>query len=142
MLPEVSLRRPYSLFDKFIKEAKQHGALRAAVIMPTHKKIIEAVNDAFQTGLIDPVLIGPRGKIEQAARDAAIDISAHEIVDVEHSYGAIHQAMLMAKENKVGLVIRGGAIREEMLREMKKHDTGFKYWQLTGISTGRFAATL
>lgn len=124
VLPEVNLRRPYSLFDKFIKQAKQHGSLRAAVIMPTHKKIIEAVNDAFQTGLIEPVLIGPRSKIEQAARDAAIDISQHEIVDVEHSHGAIHHAMTMAHENKVGIVIRGGAIREEMLREMKKHDTG------------------
>ena len=115
---------PYSLFDKYIKQAKEYGALRAAVIMPTHKKIIEAVNDAYQTGLIHPILIGPRGKIQQAAADAAIDIRHHELIDVEHSHAAILLAMTLAHDNQVGIIIRGGAIREEMLREMKRHDTG------------------
>lgn len=124
VLPEISLRRPYSLFDKFIKKAKEYGALRAAVIMPTHKKIIEAVNDAYVAGLIEPILIGPRSKIQQAAKDADINIEKHKLIDVEHSHAAIQCAMSLSHDGDVGIVIRGGAIREEMLREMRKYDTG------------------
>lgn len=126
VLPHISLRRPYSLFDAYIKKAKEIGALRTAVIQPIHKKIIEAVNDAYQSRLIKPVLIGPREKIQQAATDAEIDISSHELIDVEHSHAAIMRAMALARDGQVGLIVRGGATREEMLREMRKHENGIR----------------
>lgn len=124
VLPQISLRRPYSLFDIYLQTAKQYPALRTGVIHPVHQKIIEAIHDASTAGLIDPILIGPKERILNAATEAEIDISKYEIIDVEHSHAAIHKAILMAREGHVGLLVRGAAIREDLLRAMQKQDKG------------------
>lgn len=124
VLPEIMLRRPFSLFDPYLAKAKQIGPLRAAVIYPVHAKIIEALHVAEQAGLIHPVLIGPKERILNAATEAKIDISQYEIMDMEHSHGAINKAIMMAHEGEAGIIIRGGAIREDLLRAMLRPEKG------------------
>lgn len=124
VLPQISLRRPFSLFDVYLQRAKQFPALRTGVIHPVHKKIIEAIHDAAQHGLIDPLLIGAKERIIQAAAEAKIDISNYEIIDVEHAHAAINKAIAMAREGDVALLVRGAAIREDLLRAMQKQDKG------------------
>lgn len=124
VLPELSLRRPYSLFEPYIEQAKKIGALRAAVIYPIHKKIIEATHDATINGLIKPILIGPKDRIQHAAKEANIDISRYEIIDVEHGHAAVNRAVAMAREGDVGLLVRGAATREDLLHAMQRHEKG------------------
>lgn len=124
VLPELSLRRSHSLFEPFVKKAKEFKSLKAGVIFPVHEKIIEAVADATLAGFIDPILIGPKERIKHAAEIAKIDIKNHEIIDCEHAHQAISKAISLANEEKIGLIIRGGAIREELIRAMQKHDKG------------------
>ncbi|RDI40079.1 bifunctional enoyl-CoA hydratase/phosphate acetyltransferase [Aquicella lusitana] len=123
-LPEISLRRPYSLFKDYVVKAKALGALRAGVIFPIHEKIIEAVHDAQQSGLIDPMLIGPKERILHAAEMAKIDVSGYEIINVENSHAAINRTITLAREGEIGIIIRGGAIKEDLLRVMQKPDKG------------------
>ncbi len=124
VLPEITLRRPYSLFDTYLAKAKPFGSLRAGIIYPIHQKIIEAIHDAHLSGTIDPILIGPREKIQQAAQAANIDISPYELIDVEHAHGAISKAMMMANDGHVGILVRGGATREDLLHAMQRHEKG------------------
>src|SRR5579883_2794680 len=124
VLPEITLRRPYSLFDPYLTKAKKLKSLRAAAIYPVRGKIIEAIADAQQAGLIDPILIGPKDRILHAAEEVKIDVSQYEIISVEHSYAAISKAIKLAREGQVEMIIRGGATREDLLRMMQKHDKG------------------
>lgn len=124
VLPEITLRRPYSLFDKYLVAAKKLGALRAGIIYPVHAKIIEAVHDAERAGFIIPVLIGKKERILLAAQEANIDISHYEIVEAEHSHGAIGRAMSLVHNGEVNMLVRGGATREELLHAMQKQEKG------------------
>lgn len=124
VLPEISLRRPYSLFDIYLAKAKQIGAVRGGVIQPVHKKIIEAVHYAHQAGLLDPILIGNKERILFAAKEAEADISKFDIINVENVHAAINRAIMLARENDIGVIIRGGATREELLRAIQKPDKG------------------
>lgn len=124
IMPEISLRRTNSLFTPYIEKAKQLGALKAGVIYPVHEKIMQAVHAAQQEGLIEPVLIGPKERIVQIAQQAQIDIRKYEIVDAENSHIAIQKAIQMARSDEVGLLIRGAAIREDLLHAMQKHEKG------------------
>lgn len=124
ILPEISLRRRHSLFDEYVERAKEHPPLRAGAIWPIHEKIIEAIEDAVKAGFIEPVLIGPRSRIERAAELANIDIKKYELIECDHVQGAIHKAIQLAREDKLELLIRGGAIREDLLRAMQKHEKG------------------
>lgn len=124
VMPEITLRRPYSLFDQYIEKAKSLGALRAGVIHPVHARIIEAVHDAARAGFIHPVLIGNKDRVTRAAEEAKIDISQYELVDVEHSHAAIMKTMKLARSGELGLIVRGGVSREDLLHAMQKPDKG------------------
>ncbi|OGT62783.1 MAG: enoyl-CoA hydratase [Gammaproteobacteria bacterium RIFCSPHIGHO2_12_FULL_45_12] len=123
-LPEISLRRTKSLFNGCLVKAKKLGALRAGVIHPIRSKIMVAVHDACQAGLIEPVLIGQKALILAAAKEAGIDVSGYELVDVEHSHAAIIKAIMMARAGEVGMLVRGGAKTEDLVHAMQKVDKG------------------
>src|SRR5690606_30037015 len=106
------------------EKAKKYPALRAGVIYPIHGKIIEAVHASTEAGLIEPVLIGPKEKIKEAAASVNIDISNYEIISIEPAHAAIAKAVAMARQHELGLIIRGGAIRDDLLRVMQKPDKG------------------
>lgn len=124
VLPEISLRRTHSLFETFLTKAKQFKPLRTGVIHPVHKKIIEAIHAAQIANLIDPILIGPKERILHAAREADIDIGQYEIIDVDHSHAAINKAITMAREDQVELLVRGAALREDLLHAMQRQEKG------------------
>lgn len=124
VLPEITLRRPYSLFDEYLKKAKQLGPLRAGVIFPVHKKIIQAIEAAKQAGMIIPVMIGPKERIMHAAGEAEIDISQYEIINIENAHASISKAITLAREDQVGLLVRGAAVREDLLHAMQKQEKG------------------
>lgn len=124
VMPEISLRRTSSLFDDYITRAKTFGSLRAAVILPIHRKIIESVHDAAQLGLIAPVLIGPFDEIQEAAAAAEIDISHYEIINADNNHAAISQAVALARSDAVGMLIRGAATREDLLHAISRPEKG------------------
>lgn len=49
---------------------------------------MEAALDARDAGLIDPILIGPRAKLETLAAKGNHDLRGLTIEDVPHSYAA------------------------------------------------------
>lgn len=124
VLPNLSLRRPYSLFDPYLAKAKSLGPLRAGVINPGHKRVIEAVHNAYVAGLIEPIFIGKKDKILNAAREANIDVTGYEIIAVEQSHAAMMKTIQMAREGAIGLIIRGSALREDLIRAVQKPDKG------------------
>ncbi|MFZ2315873.1 MAG: bifunctional enoyl-CoA hydratase/phosphate acetyltransferase [Gammaproteobacteria bacterium] len=123
-MPQISLRRPNSLFDKYIVQAKEFGPLTAGVIFPVHPKIIQAVHEATKAGMIKPMLIGPEGQIKQAAKEAEIDISSYEMIDIENSHIAITKAIELARDDKIGIILRGGATKDDLLRALSRHEKG------------------
>src|SRR5690606_20451631 len=124
LLPEITLRRQNSLFKPYLEKAKAIGPLKAGVIYPIHEKIIHAVDDAYKNGLIIPTLIGPRERILTTAISAQIDISQFEIIDVDHSHAAIMKALQLVHHGEFEVLIRGGAIREDLLHAMQRHEKG------------------
>ncbi len=124
VLPEISLRRRHSLFDEYVTRAQALGKLHAGVINPIHEKIIIAVHEAVQAGFIEPILIGPKARILHAASLANLDVSSYEIIDIEHSHVAIKKSIDMARQGDIDLIIRGGAISEDLIRAMQKPGKG------------------
>lgn len=123
-MPEISLRRNRPLFIPYLEKAREYEPLRAAVIYPVHEKIIQAVHDAASHNFIDPILIGPKHRIQLEAKAAKVDISEYEIIDTELSHSAIAKAILMARKGEVGVIVRGGVRREELLPLMLKEHKG------------------
>ena len=58
-----------------IKRAKTFPPVKTAVVHPVEPVSLSGAVEAVKEGLIVPVLVGPRAKIESAAKEGGLDIA-------------------------------------------------------------------
>jgi len=97
-----------------------------AVVHPVSRVAIEAAADAARRGLIDPVLIGPRGKIEAAAAEAGLSAAEWALIDTEHSHEAAGRAAMLAGTGKVAAIMKGSLHSDELLAAILKPEAGLR----------------
>lgn len=112
--PEVSVHR-HDRYDAFIKQAHDNPPLRAAIVHPCSVSAIKAAIEAWQEGLLDPVLIGPPLKIHAAADAAQVDLKGVQIEAVEHSHAAAALAVEWGAAGKVSALMKGSLHTDELL---------------------------
>ncbi len=99
---------------------------RTAIVHPVKPNVLEAAAEAVREGLIVPVLVGPAGKIEAAAEEAAVDIAGWEIVDTEHSHAAAAKAAELAASRHVNAIMKGSLHTDELLGAIVRADAGLR----------------
>lgn len=105
-----------SCFQRAIESCSiESPALKTAVVHPVRAEDIELVEESIKLKLIDPILIGPKTKIDAAALAAKIDISAWQMIDVEHSHAAAAKGAEMAANGEVESLMKGGLHTDEIL---------------------------
>lgn len=99
---------------------------RTAIVHPVKPNVVEAVAEAVREKLIVPVLIGPAARIAAAAKEATIDITGWEIVDVEHSHAAAAKAADLAAGRHVDAIMKGSLHTDELLSAIVRADAGLR----------------
>lgn len=79
-----------------------------------------------EEGLIIPVLVGPKQKILDAAKEANIDISSYELVATEHSTEAAEKAVKLAATQKVEAIMKGKLHTDELMRPIVAKENGLR----------------
>lgn len=125
-LPDVHLHERGARFNQLIKATADLAPIRTAVVHPCDGLSLEGAMQAGARGMIIPILVGPRSKIEAAAREADLDISATEIIDVPHSHAAAETAVALAREGKVGMLMKGKLHTDELLAPVVDKLTGLR----------------
>jgi acyl dehydratase len=74
--------------------------IRVAVAHPCDAPSLSAALEARHAGLIEPVLVGPRARLEAVATEAGLDLADVAIVDAPHSHAAAQQAVALAAKVK------------------------------------------
>lgn len=101
--------------DELIARTRPAPRLVMAVAHPVSESVLRAVAEAVAEGLIEPVLVGPKARIEAAARDGAVSIASWRLVDVEHSHEAAERACALAAAGEVGALMKGSLHSNELL---------------------------
>src|SRR5215471_19050332 len=78
---------------RLIHQTKTLPPIRTAVVHPVDVESLLGAVEAANASLIDPVLVGPVARIRAAAEQIKADISAYELVPVEHSHAAAAKAV-------------------------------------------------
>ena len=89
--------------------------LKTAIVHPVDSYSLLGAIASAQEGLIDPVLIGPRAKIEAVAKQEGIDLSSYTIISTEHSHAAAETAAQMARDGKVEALMKGKLHTDELM---------------------------
>jgi phosphate acetyltransferase len=82
--------------------------------------------EAAKRGLIEPVLVGPAGKILRAAEVAGLDLSDYRIVPTEHSHAAAEKAVAMARTGEVEALMKGSLHTDELMGAIVPSATGLR----------------
>ena len=100
--------RTHEKYDRLIALAKTMPAVSAAVAHPCDEASLSGAMEAAEAGLIVPILVGPKVKIEAVAKQNAASISeAVEIVDVAHSQEAAMKAVELVRSGRAEVLDEG-----------------------------------
>ena len=125
-LPEVHLHERGGQLDALIKATENLSAVRTAVVHPCDALSLEGALEAGVKGIIIPVLIGPKAKIEATALEIKRDLSGIEIIDVPHSHAAAEAAVALARKGSVDMLMKGKIHTDELLKPVVNKENGLR----------------
>ncbi|WP_034298812.1 bifunctional enoyl-CoA hydratase/phosphate acetyltransferase [Herbaspirillum sp. RV1423] len=114
-LPEVRLTAGDNGLLRLLQHVRPMGAVTTAVVHPCDALSLSAALDAHAAGLIDPILVAPRAKLEMVAADAGLDISALRIDDVPHSHAAAAHAVALVADGEAAALMKGSLHTDELM---------------------------
>jgi len=100
--------------------------ISTAIVFPVDAASLTAATEAESSGLIVPILIGPAACIQQIAKDLAIDISAFTLVEAATPAKAASTAVSLARDGKVGLLMKGDLHTDELMHAVIATETGLR----------------
>jgi phosphate acetyltransferase/phosphate butyryltransferase len=112
-LPEVQMLDGGG--QSLLERAGKLAPIRVAVVHPCDATSLAATLDAHRAGLIEPVLVAPRGKLERVAQEAALDLAGIPTEDVPHSHAAAARAVALAAGGHVDALMKGSLHTDELM---------------------------
>ena len=89
--------------------------IRVAVVHPCDEPSLSAALEARQAGLIKPILVAPRARLEALAAKAGLMLDGLVIEDVPHSHAAAARAAQMAGRGEVDAIMKGSLHTDELM---------------------------
>ena len=123
--PQVTERK-HAKYERLIARCKSLPPTRTAVAHPCDESSLRGAVDAAKAGLIAPILVGPRARIEAVARQHGIDISKLEIVDAPHSEASAAAAVALVREGKAEALMKGSLHTDELMGAVVRRETGLR----------------
>ncbi len=125
VLPHVRLAERAHLHE-LLTAAARPEPLPTAVVHPVDPQSLNGALQAARAGLIDPILVGPKARIQEAAEKAEVDISGFRLVSTPHSHAAAERAVELARNGEVGALMKGSLHTDELLRAVLTRSAGLR----------------
>lgn len=113
-------------YEQLLERCDGLEAVPTAVAYPCEKSALAGAVEAGELGLVQPILVGPRAKIEEIARASNIDIERAEIVDAPHSHAAAAKAVELVRLGRAELLMKGSLHTDELLAAVVARETGLR----------------
>lgn len=110
-----------------VDAAKACGPMRVAIAYPCDAASLGAAIEAARTGLIVPLLVGPRTRMEAAAQQGGLDLSGIEMVETsDNPRAAATQAATLCREGSAAALMKGSLHTDELLGAAVSRDAGLR----------------
>ncbi len=113
-------------YQRLIDFCKLLAPTPTAVVHPCDESSLRGAVEAAKMGLIAPILVGPRARIEAVARACDLDISAYEIVDAPYSQASAEAAVQLVREGKAEALMKGSLHTDELMGAVVKREGGLR----------------
>jgi phosphate acetyltransferase len=120
------MEREHVKYQRLLDFCKALPPTPTAVAHPCDESSLRGAVEAGQLGLIAPILVGPRARIEAVAKQFGIDIAGLQIVDAEHSHDAAEKAVALVREGKAEALMKGSLHTDELMGAVVRRETGIR----------------
>jgi phosphotransacetylase/acyl dehydratase len=124
-LPKVQLRRE-DRYLELIRACEGLEPLTTVVVHPCSDEALAGAIEAAKHQLINPILVGPRKKIEAIAAAEGIDISPYRLEAAEHSHHAAERAVALVRAGEAEAMMKGSLHTDELLEAVLQRATGLR----------------
>jgi len=124
--PDADETREHRQYESLIRACRAIPPLRTAVVHPCDESSLEAAKAAAIGKLIEPVLVGPEGRIRELATRLHFDLTHIELVNTPHSHAAAAQAVALARAGAVSALMKGSLHTDELMAQVVERDTGIR----------------
>jgi len=116
----------HAKYQRLIDFCKTLPPIPTAVAHPCDRSSLEGALQAAKMGLITPLLVGPRARIEATARANDLDLTGFEIVDTPYSHASAAKAVELVLAGKAEALMKGSLHTDELMAEVVKRDGGLR----------------
>ena len=120
------MEQKHAKYERLLARCRELGPMPTAVAHPCDESSLRGAVEAAEKGIIQPLLIGPRARIAEIARQFGLDLAAYEIVDAEHSHAAAERAVQLVHEGRAELLMKGSLHTDELMTAVVKSGTGLR----------------
>src|SRR5512133_884520 len=119
-------QRAHEKYQRLIDFCQALPPTPTAVAHPCDESSLRGAVDAARLGLIAPILVGPRARIEAVAKEHKIDIANRSIVDAAYSEQSAEKAVQLVREGKAEALMKGSLHTDELMGAVVRRDTGLR----------------
>jgi len=122
----MTMERKHEKYQKLLDFCKSLPPTPTAVAHPCDESSLRGAVEAAQLGLIAPILVGPRARIEALAKQHGIDLANIPIVDAPYSEASAAKAVELVREGKAEALMKGSLHTDELMGAVVRRETGLR----------------
>ncbi len=112
--------------NELVEIAKQKKTRKIAVAAAGDQDILEAIRNARKEGIIEPILVGEKLKIQEIAKKIKFDISGIRLIDEEDKYKASQKAVKLVKDGEAEILMKGLVNTGMLLKAVLNKEVGLR----------------
>ena len=109
-----------------VERARAVGPAPTAVVYPCSGTALSGALEAAAAGLIAPILVGPRDRIEKIADEERLDLHGCIMHDVEGEHASAAHAAALIRDGKAALLMKGSLHTEELMSVVVSRSAGLR----------------
>lgn len=121
--PSLSKHQKY---ERLLAAARELAPLKIAVAYPCDESSLGAALEAARLGIVEPILVGPRSKIDALARAMKEDPASLRIVEAADAQLAAQTAVDLVRAGKADAVMKGSLHTDELMSAVVRRDNGLR----------------
>lgn len=113
-------------FESILKSAARIGPKKIAVAVAQDKEVLKAVDLAYKHCIIEAILVGDKKEMEAISKDANIDLTKFEIIDILDKVEASRKAVELVHNKKASILMKGYIDTSIIMKAVLDKEIGLK----------------
>ncbi|MCI2049926.1 MAG: phosphate butyryltransferase [Lachnospiraceae bacterium] len=113
-------------FEELLKQVKMCPKKVLSVAVAQDTNVLEAVSEAQDKGIADPILVGDAEKIRDIAASTGVDVSDMQIINVIGEEEAAKQAVRLVHDGDADMYMKGALPTKMFLRSVLDKEVGLR----------------